>query len=746
MMNENGELGILSQSVWPAKNLSAGDQRRTSYVDALSLSLVHLMRCEAVRSITDSGRKNSDKLARWISECDRIRGTNTGNPLSAIIFAISSWTCEGSPNPCLPNGFPEFPSSLPPLPVGIPSKLRVRLVQAEVGCKMIPKEVLEAVELGLQPIIILNMYRSLYNTLLQRIQSSILDIQLEEADFGANRQIVEESMSGPMHGITFALAHLGQQTFPRMKCLFGRHTFSVADLSVLDPCRRGIQFLWVDVVGLAEVVKQRTELSTMLQNLDISKQKSDSYAIILRDNQVPTVGELEAYGAKSIPALRSFLQNKIGMNQKELNAIKLYMEQKKEYILQLNLYVDLLKPVPLFKNSTLEDFLDLARLAKCESFRENQPIVRQGAPGSLFYLILEGHVTVHIAGVGQVADLGPRKFFGEIALVKDIPRTATCIAHNNGPIKCKCMTIERVDFAKARSISAENCAKKAELAVARKRQEELLSSFNYEGRTICALLSYRSLRAIYNGTVDILGNECGYGFMVTDCGFSYDGLWLDGVAHGAGRFAIANSPDQGDLQWIRGVPENADSVFGHCDSQDIQSHASLFYYALCKMHGFGVPKNQGKAMEILQKLHLSHHCDSSFLIACSMESLEADGHNDLQAAHSEAFEIFSSTAMKGHAPSQYRAAMCLDAGRGVLKNEKEAFELLLPLATQGHAAAQYQVGVYYECGFGVSPDYAKCMRWLKWSSQQGYFPATRRLVVVNALYPGGNAVWPADDD
>ncbi len=735
-----------TRAIWPVKNLSAGDQRRISYADALSLCLVHLMRCESIRSISDSGRRNSDKLARWISECDQIRGTNTGNPLSAIVFAISSWTCEGLPNPPLPIGFPEFPSSLPPLPVGIPSNLRVRLVQAEVGCKVLPREVAEAIELGLQPIIILNMYRSLHNKLLQRIQSSNLDVQLEEADFGANRQIVEDSMSGPMQGMVFALAHLGQQSLPNTKCLFGRHSFSVADLSVLDPCRRGIQFLWVDVIGLAETVKQRTDLSSMLQKLDMSRHKSDNYAIILRDNKVMTVEELEAYGAKSIPALKSFLQNKIGMNQKELNAIKLHMEQKKEYIQQLNSFVELLKSVPLFKNNTVEDFFQLARLAKCESFLEKQPIVRQGELGSLFYLILDGHVTVHIAGVGQVADLGPKKFFGEIALIKDVPRTATCIAHTNGPIKCKCMTIEREAFARARLIAAENCAQKVVLAAARKRHQELLSGFNCEGPTIQAQLQYRELGAVYSGTVDILGNECGYGCMVTDCGFSFDGLWLDGVAHGGGRFVIANNPDQRDRQWIRGFPDDAVSVFGSCDPEDIQSHASLFCYALCNMHGVGVPKNEGKAMEILTTLHELGHCESSFLVACSMESVKDDGHNDFEAAHSQAFKIFSSAALKGHVSSQYRAAMCLDTGRGVSKNEREAFRLLLPLACQGHAAAQYHVGVYYECGFGVSPDYAKCMRWLKWSSQQGYFPATRRLVVVNALYPEGNAVWPEDDD
>jgi TPR repeat protein len=734
-------------SLWPVKNLSGVDQRRTSYADALSLSLVHLMRCETIRTISDPGRRNSDQLARWITQCDQIRGTSTANPMSAMIFAISAWSCEGLPNTPLPMGFPEFPSALPPLPPGTPSNLRVRLFQAEVGCKVLPEEVVEALRLGLQPIVILNMYQSLHHKMLRIVQSSNLNVNLEEADFGANRQIVEDSMSGSLQVMTFALAFLEQQTFPGVKCLFGRHTFSVADLSVLDPCRCGIQFLWIDMIGLAEAIQQRTNLSDMLQKLDISKQKSNNYSVILRDHKVTTADELEAYGAKSIPALMSFLQNKIGMNQKEMNAIKLFMEKKKEYIQQLNLFTDLLKTVPLFKDNTIEEITDVARIANCESFREKQPIVRQGDTGRLFYVILEGHVTVHLAGIGQVADLGPKKFFGEIALLKDAPRNATCIAHNNGPIKCKCMTIEREAFSQARLIASENKSKKAALVSAQKRCQELLSSFNHEGFTIRAQLQYRDHRSVYTGTVDLFGNEHGYGCMVTDCGVSFDGLWLDGLPHGVGKFESASCPDRSDRQWIRGFPESAVSLFGFCDSEDhIPCQASLFHYAMCHMHGFGVQKDESKAMDILRKLHAVGHCDSSFLVACSLESVENDGQNDFQAAHSQAFQIFSAAASKGHLPSQYRAALCLEAGRGVSKNEREAFALFLPLASQGHAAAQYHVGVYYECGSGVKPDYAKCMRWLKWSSQQGYFPASRRLTVVNALYPQGNAVWPEDDD
>jgi hypothetical protein len=40
---------------------------------------------------------------------------------------------------------------------------------------------------------------------------------------------------------------------------------------------------------------------------------------------------------------------------------------------------------------------------------------------------------------------------------------ATVIAHNHGPIKCKCMTVERQAFAKARLVAAENASRKKKM-------------------------------------------------------------------------------------------------------------------------------------------------------------------------------------------------------------------------------------------------------------------------------------------
>ncbi len=78
--------------------------------------------------------------------------------------------------------------------------------------------------------------------------------------------------------------------------------------------------------------------------------------------------------------------------------------------------VPLLAPLP---ESLLER---LAREATSVEIRAGLPIVREGEPGDRFYVVRSGQVSI----LGRT--FGPGEAFGEIALLRNVPRTATAVA------------------------------------------------------------------------------------------------------------------------------------------------------------------------------------------------------------------------------------------------------------------------------------------------------------------------------
>jgi MFS family permease len=92
--------------------------------------------------------------------------------------------------------------------------------------------------------------------------------------------------------------------------------------------------------------------------------------------------------------------------------------------------LELLRANPIFASlppSTLEQ---LAHALEDVRAPAGQEIVRQGEPGDSFYLVKDGALDVYVDG-DHVQSLEPGGSFGEIALLRDVPRTATVRARTD---------------------------------------------------------------------------------------------------------------------------------------------------------------------------------------------------------------------------------------------------------------------------------------------------------------------------
>ena len=89
--------------------------------------------------------------------------------------------------------------------------------------------------------------------------------------------------------------------------------------------------------------------------------------------------------------------------------------------------LEMLKCTPILAGLGRKDLEEVGRLVDEVDVKAGHVLMRQGAIGREFFVILSGEIKIERDGK-QIATMGPGDFVGDIALVTEQPRTATATA------------------------------------------------------------------------------------------------------------------------------------------------------------------------------------------------------------------------------------------------------------------------------------------------------------------------------
>jgi MFS family permease len=121
--------------------------------------------------------------------------------------------------------------------------------------------------------------------------------------------------------------------------------------------------------------------------------------------------------------------------------------------------LDLVERVPMFAPLSIAMKERLAARLTPLSVPAGEVVIRAGEAGDRFYIVEEGELSVSAA----TSTLGAGDYFGEIALLRDVPRTATVTAL----VETRLVALQRDDFLAA--VTGHDAARAAGEAVAAER-------------------------------------------------------------------------------------------------------------------------------------------------------------------------------------------------------------------------------------------------------------------------------------
>jgi len=107
---------------------------------------------------------------------------------------------------------------------------------------------------------------------------------------------------------------------------------------------------------------------------------------------------------------------------------------------------DFLRQVPLFQSLQPEDIKNLCASIRTQFIKKGEVLFRKGSEGTTLYIIKKGRIKIVLPSKGGdeviLAIFSEKDFFGEMAILDGIPRSADAVALE----PCELLVLNRADF------------------------------------------------------------------------------------------------------------------------------------------------------------------------------------------------------------------------------------------------------------------------------------------------------------
>ena len=115
--------------------------------------------------------------------------------------------------------------------------------------------------------------------------------------------------------------------------------------------------------------------------------------------------------------------------------------EHEEKVAEINLTIELLQQIPLFKYCTYKELVYIMNITEVRDYAAGEKVFEEGSEGDYLFVVMKGKVKLH-KGEAYITSFGSGTHFGEMALVDRVPRSGCATAEEDSRL----LRIHRRDF------------------------------------------------------------------------------------------------------------------------------------------------------------------------------------------------------------------------------------------------------------------------------------------------------------